>query len=129
MPNNSTQQSGQANLTDLDQAVKQTLIHVDLNRTYYGVSADELESIEEGATTIWKDVTFGGFGIGIPCIVNGIIEYNKVNTFNVEVFWNCLIGGISLAIAILGIFVWYKTVNKCKQLLENIRKRTPYKMS
>ena len=120
--------TGQANITDLNNAVQETLIHIDLTKTFYSITPSELDNIEEGATSIWKDITLAGFGIGIPCCINALIENQKSTVFNAEIFWNSLVGGISIVVAIIFAIIWGLSTNKCKELIKQIKQRTQYKM-
>lgn len=125
---NNTPQSGASNVGDLNNAFQETLIHIDLTKTFYSIAPSELTIIEEGASSVWKDITLSGLGIGIPCCINALIEYQKIQIFNAEIFWNSLIGGISIALALIFCFIWVKAKNKCKSLINEIRQRPPYKM-
>lgn len=125
---NPINQTGQVNVADLNNAVQETLIHIDLTKTFYSITPSELYNIEEGATSIWKDITLAGFGIGIPCCINALIENQKSATFNPEIFWNSLVGGISVVIAIIFAIIWGKSKNKCKELIKEIKERPQYKM-
>lgn len=121
-------QTGQVNVADLNNAIQQTLIHIDLNKTFYSITPSELDNIEEGSSSIWKDITLAGLGIGIPCLVNAILENNKSTTFNSEIFWNSLVAGISITVSILFAFIWAKSNNKSKNLIREIKQRPQYKM-
>jgi hypothetical protein len=127
MSNNSPQ-TGQVNVANLNNAAQQTLIHIDLNKTFYSITPSELDNIEEGSSSIWKDITLTGLGIGIPCCVNAIIENNKSTTLNTEIFWNSLIAGISITVSIIFAIIWLKSNNKCKKLISEIKQRPQYKM-
>jgi hypothetical protein len=127
MPNNA-QQSGQVNVADLNNAIQQTLIHIDLTKTFFSISPSELALLEEGATSIWKDITLIGVSIGVPCCINAIIENQKSQIFNAEIFWNSLVVGITMVIAIIFGIIWAKSKNKCKKLIEEIQQRPQYKM-
>ena len=127
MQNNSGQIS-QVNVTELNNAIQETLIHIDLNTTLYSVSPLELENIEDGSSSIWKDITLTGIGLGVPCCVNAVIEYQKILNFNPEVFWNSLIGSVAISLAVIFGVIWSKSKNKCKVLIKNIRERPQYKM-
>lgn len=119
---------GQVDISELNKALPQTLIHIDLNKTLYSITPSELTIIEEGSTKIWKDITLTGLGIGVPCAINAVIEYNKNSLFNPEVFWNSLVGGICIALAIISAFIWANTESKCKALIKEIKERPKYKM-
>ena len=123
---NHSQSTGQANIANLNTATQQTHIHIDLNKTFYSITATELHIIEEGSSSIWKDVTLTGLGIGIPCCVNSFIEFQKINAFNSEIFWNGLIGGICSVVAIIFGIIWLKSNNPCKELITEIKQRPKY---
>lgn len=125
---NEIPQTGQVNVADLNDAVQQTLIHIDLTKTLYSITPSELHNIEEGTTSIWKDITLTGFSIGIPCCINAFIENQKSAIFNAEIFWNSLVGGISIVLAIVFAIIWFKSKNKCKELIKEIKQRPQYKM-
>ena len=123
---NNPLQTGQVNIGNLNNAVQQTHIHIDLTKTFYSITPSELQIIEEGSSSIWKDVTLAGLGIGIPCCINALIEYQKISKFNSEIFWNGLIGGISTAVAIIFAIIWLKSKNPCKILIKEIKERPKY---
>jgi len=121
-------QTGEVNVADLNHAMQQTLIHIDLNKTFYSVTPLELDNIEDGSSSIWKDITLSGLSLGLPCCLNAIIEFQKSNLFNGVVFWNSLIGGISLVLGIIFAIFWATSKNKCKNLIKEIKQRPQYKM-
>lgn len=123
-----TPQTGQANISDLNNAIQQTLIHIDLTKTFYSITPAELNIIEEGSMSTWKDITLTGIGIGIPCCINAFIENQKSQIFNPEIFWNSLIGGIAIILAIIFGIIWIKSKNKCAVLIKEIKQRPQYKM-
>ncbi|MDL2141961.1 hypothetical protein QQY79_05475 [Flavobacterium tructae] len=121
-------QTGQADITNLNTATQRTLIHIDLTQTFYSITPSELKIIEDGASSLWKDITLTGLGIGIPCCINSLIEFQKSKDFSSEIFWNGLIGGISITIAIIFAIVWYNFKNPCKDLIMEIKERPKYNM-
>jgi acyl CoA:acetate/3-ketoacid CoA transferase len=121
-----TQTTGQANVGSLNSAIQQTHIHIDLTKTFYSITPSELQIIEEGSSSIWKDVTLAGLGIGIPCCVNSVIEYQKVTQFNSEIFWNGLIGGVCVVVAIIFAIIWFNSKNPCINLINEIKQRPKY---
>ena len=110
----------------MNTATQQTHIHIDLTKTFYSITPSELHIIEEGSSSIWKDITLAGFGIGIPCCINAIIQYQKVNLFNSEIFWNGLVGGICSVVGLIFIFIWLNSKNPCKELIKEIKQRPKY---
>lgn len=126
MPNN--QQNNIINIEDLNTAAKQTLIHIDLNKTFYSITSPELTVLENGAASIWKDISLLGYGLGIPCAINALIENSKSENFNSEIFWNSLTAGISIVIAVIFSIIWYRSSNTCKDLIKNIKERPKYKI-
>ena len=123
---NNSQQTGQANISNLNTASQQTHIHIDLTKTFYSITPSELKIIEDGSSSIWKDITLAGLGIGIPCSINSIIQYQKILKFNSEIFWNGLIGGICTVIALIFALIWWKSKNPCKDLINEIKQRPKY---
>lgn len=124
--NHSTPITGQANISNLNTANQQTHIHIDLNKTFYSITPSELNVIEVGSSSIWKDVTLAGLGLGIPCCINTVIEFQKVKVFNSEIFWNGLVGGICSVVAIIFAVIWAKSKNPCKDLITEIKQRPKY---
>lgn len=118
--------TGQANIASLNTATQQTHIHIDLDKTFYSITASELQIIEEGSSSIWKDVTLTGLGLGLPCCINAIIEFQKNSTFNSEIFWNGLVGGICTVVAIIFAVIWAKAKNPCRNLIDEIKQRPKY---
>ena len=123
---NNTPQTGQANIENLNTAIPKTHIHIDLIKTFYSITPSELQIIEDGSSSIWKDVTLTGLGIGIPCVINSIIQYQKVKLFNSEIFWNGLIGGVCMVVAIIFTILWIKSKNPCENLIKEIKDRPKY---
>ena len=121
-------QTGHVNLASLNEAVEQTVIHIDLTKTIYGITSNELTIIESGSSSLWKDLTLSGLGIGIPCLINAWIEHQKNKGFNAEIFCNSLIGGICIVVAIIFGILWLKSDNVCKVLIGQIRSRPQYRM-
>ncbi len=125
---NETRQSGHVNVANLNNAIQETLIHIDLTKTFYSITPSELNIIEDGSNSIWKDITLAATGIGLPCIINALIQNQKSPIFNSEIFWNSLIGCVSLIIAVIFGIIWAKSKNKCTELIKEIKQRPPYKV-
>lgn len=125
---NNPQQTGVVNVSELNSAAQETLIHIDLTKTFYTIAPPELDILEDGANSVWKDITLSCLGVGIPCGINAIIEYNKDSIFNSEVFWNSLVGGVCLVVSIIFGIIWVRSTNKCKLLIKDIKQRPKYKM-
>ena len=128
MSNNPIHTTGSVNVAELNNAIQETHIHIDLTKTFYSITPAEMQILEEGSASIWKDVTLTGIGIGIPCCINASIEYHKALLFNSEIFWNSLIGGICVVCAIIFGILWKKSTNNCKTLISDIKQRPKYKM-
>lgn len=129
MSENNLPSTGQVDVANINHAAQSTLIHVDLTNTLYGISSTELKIIEEGSSSIYKDIFLSGFGIGIPCLINAIIEYQKDTKLNSEVFWNSLIAGISIVLAIVFCIIYRNSTNNCKILIDEIKQRPKYRMN
>jgi hypothetical protein len=125
---NNTNQTGQVNVTELNNAIQHTLIHIDLNKTFFSITQSELDNIEEGTTSIWKDVTLTALGIGLPCCINAWIDYDVSSSLNAAIFLNSLIGGISIILAMIFAIIWLMSKDKNKILMSEIKKRPQYKM-
>ncbi len=115
---------------EINAAFQETLIHIELNKTLYAIVPSELTILEEGASSIWKDITLASLGIALPCAINAVVEYSKLKdkVFNQEIFINSLIGALGIILAIICGVVWLKSKNKCKELIAEIKKRPKYKM-
>ncbi|WP_396137357.1 hypothetical protein [Flavobacterium sp.] len=122
------QQNSIINIEDLNNAAQQTLIHIDLDKTFYSITPAELIILETGSTSLWKDISLFGFGIGVPCAINAFIEYSKVSTLNPEIFWNSLAASVALIIAFIFSIFWYKSTNSCTVLINSIKQRPKYKI-
>ena len=129
MSNQNNEDSGVSNIANLNNAMQETVIHIDLNKTFYSITPLELDNIEAGSSSLWKDITLTSLGIGIPCSVNALIEYQKETKLDGEIFLNCLFGALAITMAIIFGIMWYKSSDKCKTLIDEIKQRTQYKMS
>lgn len=122
--------TGTVNIEDLNVALQQTFIHIDLTKTFFTITPSELTVLDDGASNIWKDVTLASFGLGLPTIINAVVEINKLVcfTFNTEIFLNSLIGSICIISSIICGILWYKSTNKCAKLIEELKNRPQYKV-
>ena len=122
--------SGIVNINGLNAALQQTLIHIDLTKTYYTISPEELGVFDEGGNNIWKDITLTSIGLGIPSLVNAGIEIYSLSTFifNLDIFINALVGSICLISTIVCSCLWYKSTNKLAVLIKELKNRPQYKI-
>jgi len=128
MANNTNQPNGSVNIDELKSAVKQSTINIDLSQTMYGVNSNELAVLEGGGTLIWKDLFLIGAGLGIPLVINAIVEYSKNSELNVEVFLNFLFGCITVVLATIGAILWKGSSNNYKSTIKSIKRRPKYKI-
>jgi hypothetical protein len=123
---NNTIQTGQANIANLNTASQQTHLHIDLIKTFYSITPYELQILEDGSSSVWKDVTLTGFGIGIPCFINFLIEFQKNIVLNSVIFWNGIVGSVCIIIAIIFAWLWSNSKNPCRNLIKEIKDRPKY---
>lgn len=118
--------TGPANVASLQNAMSTTQIRIDLNREFYGITETELTIIEEGSSPIEKDLCFGTIGLGLPCIINAAIENSKSTEFNSEIFWNALVGGVSVVAGVYFLYKWLTSKSKAKELMSQVKQRQTY---
>jgi hypothetical protein len=130
MDSNIEEASGAVNVKELTTALQQTVIHIDLKKTFYTIAPTELTLLEKGTSDIWKDVTLASIGLGIPTILNAIIEIQKLGIDNVngEIFINSLVGLVSIIFSCVGAFLWFGNSNTTKDLINEIKQRPQYKV-
>lgn len=118
------------NVENLTAAFQETLLHIDLNKTLYTISPPELKLLEEGSSNIWKDIMLASVSIALPCLLNALNAYNKLNTevFTAEIFLNTLMGTIGVIFAIISAVIWRKGKSECRKLIEELKKRPKYKV-
>ena len=103
----------------------QSFIHYDPNRVDYSLSEEELQNLTDSGQNSWKDFCIFCFAVGIPCIINAIVEVNKQTTFNPTLSFNinlvigivCIFLGVAFAIA------WAKSRTKVCNLIEKIKNK------
>ena len=131
MQNNPTQTTtGSFTEPEFDGKQFSTFIHIESEHRIYGISPSELDILEEGSRSIWKDVTLGSLGLSIPCLINAAVEANKltVNNFTAEIFLNSVIGVCGAVMAIVGAVCWKRQSSRCDILLQTVRKREGFKI-
>lgn len=130
MENSEKGTSGTVNIEELKAGLQQTVIHIDLKKTFYTITLSELVILEEGSSNIWKDVTLACLGLGIPTAINAVVELRKNNPpiFDTEIFVNSLVGSICLVISVIGGILWYRNTSNCKLLIKELKDRPQYKV-
>jgi hypothetical protein len=128
MANNMNQPNGSVDIDELKSSVRKSTINIDLGQTLFGVNSNELSILEGGGTLIWKDLFLLGSGLGVPLIINAIVEYSKSSELNVEVFLNFLFGCITVILAVIGAILWKGSSNGYKSTIKSIKRRPKYKM-
>jgi len=117
------------NLSELNNALSQNVIHYDPTRIDYTINDFELSQIEEYGSSLWKDIFFASIGIAIPTLINGIVLQNKLaknEPWTKEMFLNYLIGGISLGISIFSLIFWVRNNRKKPNIIEQIKKKPQF---
>lgn len=116
-------------INNLNKEIQENYIHYNPNRIDYTINDLELETLENSANNLWKDITFLTFGVAIPTLLNAYIGKCKIKQqWNDEVFYNALIGGISLVIFFLSAILWYNSTNKFKKTIKNIKSKPRFRI-
>ena len=100
-------------------------IHYDAERTDYTVTKDELNSLENGSSTLWKDVCLVSFSMCVPLLINGIAEIKSQAEFSLTltIFLNLTLGIIGLVLAIIFAIAWYKSGKNLETIIHGIKNK------
>ncbi len=100
-------------------------IHYDSERTDYTVTKDELNSLENGASTLWKDVCLVSISMGVPLLINGIAEIKSQVEFKLTltIFLNVTLGIIGIVLSIIFAIAWYKSGKNLGTIIKGIKNK------
>lgn len=118
-------------ISEINSSLQQSYIHYDPSRVDYTLNNIELELLKSSGSSIWKDVFLATFGVGIPTLLNGFCDLDKINDtaiIPIDVFTNLLIGGISIGIGIICFIVWQKNSRSFNKLINQIKEKPKYKI-
>jgi hypothetical protein len=119
------------NLSELNQALSQNVIHYNPTRIDYTINDFELTQLEEYGKSIWKDTFFTTIGIAIPTIVNGCVAQSKLAKnlpWTNEIFLNYLVGGITGVVSILCFIFWRMNKKRQANIIEQIKQKPQFSL-
>jgi len=98
-------------------------IHYDPSRVDYSLSEEELQNLANGGQNNWKDFCIFCFAVGIPCMINAIVEVSKQEKFVSTLSFN-----INLVVGLIGILLgaafavaWKKSRVTVNDLIRKIK--------
>lgn len=115
-------------INNLNRSFQESYIHYNPNRVDYTINDQELNSLEDGGSNFWKDIFFVNIGICIPTLLNAYFNYTKSQNWNNEIFFNSLVGFLTLVLSILSSILWIKTNKKISKLIKEIKNRPRYRI-
>jgi hypothetical protein len=119
------------NIEEINKNLQESYIHYDPTRVDYTINDQELKTLEQAGSSIWKDVFLTTLGLGIPLLINGINGYCKLpeNTpLTIEIFVNFLFAGICLILAIICFIVWMTNKKSFNKIIKQIKNKPKYKL-
>jgi hypothetical protein len=122
-------ENNEINISEINAYLQKSYIHYDPNRIDYTINNLELELLEQTGNSIWKDVFLATLGIGIPSLINGFIDYNKLTgdtKLTMDIFVNLLVASVALILSIICLIVWQKNKKNFNKLIYTIRNKPKY---
>ena len=119
------------NIEDINRNLQESYIHYDPNRVDYTINNLELELLEQTGNNIWKDVFIATLSIGIPTLLNGFSLFSKLqekSVLSIDIFFNWLIAGICIVLAVICFIVWQKTKKSFNELITQIKNKPKYRL-
>ena len=116
-------------INSLNRTLQESFIHYEPNRIDFTINNEELILLEDAGNNFWKEMFFGCLGLCIPTILNAKFCKVKIeNGWSDEMFYNSLIGGITLVLCILSALLWYKTAKKVTNIITHIKNKPKYRI-
>lgn len=114
-------------IADINKALAKGFIHYDPIHTVYTVTDAELSALCDDGGGVWKDLCIGSAGVGIPCLINAISLWPKVNVPpDISFFLNSLFCLLGLLLGIAFGISWHVTSRKNKALVHAIKNKPMY---
>ena len=95
-----------------DPLVDALRIHINLTRTHYAFSKEQLALLKQASHSLWQSLFLVCASISLPTLCNALIEYSQLRVasptpqFTAELFLNALLGLTTLCLSIAFGFVW-----------------------
>lgn len=100
-------------------------IHYDPERVDFSLTGQELDQIINPSYNYYKDFCILSFALGIPCLINAIVEISKQQKFESTLSFN-----INLVVGIVGIFLgiffafsWSRSHRSTSKIIEKIKNK------
>ena len=106
-------------------ATSRSILYYDPDRTDYAVTETELQRLEEGGGTAWKDVCLASASIFVTSAPNvvGALWGQGTFTLTLSLFLNSLAAGISLVASVAFGLAWKRASRAQRLLLKQIRNK------
>ena len=106
----------------MNESQTKTFIHYDPVREDYTVSLEELRSIKNAGRNNWKDFAVGCLCIGVPCVINAIVEACQERPFKPTLSFNlnAIVGALGFLLGIAFLVAWGKTKTDCERTIRGI---------
>ena len=116
-------------INNLNRTIQESYIHYEPNRIDYTINESELLLLEESGKNFWKDIFFVCLGLCIPSLLNAIVCKHKLpDGWNDEIFYNTLLGSLTLILCLISAFLWFKTGKKLSTIVNQIKNKPKYKI-
>src|SRR5438445_800701 len=106
-------------------ATSRSILYYDPDRTDYAVTETELQRLEEGGGTAWKDVCLVSVSVFVTSAPNvvGALWGQGPFTLTLSLFLNSLAAGISLVASVAFGLAWKRASRAQRLLLKQIRNK------
>lgn len=105
-------------------------IHYNPVRVDFAVSEAELNILQNGADSQWKDFCLACSGLGIPCFINAISEIRGMATFSLTLSTtlNLIFGTVGIVLGVAFGLAWKRSSTGVSQLITTIKGRPKIKI-
>lgn len=69
-------------MSNIQRSRSRSYLHYDPERVDYSVTNEELEKLCEGGRNLWKDVCLVSLSLGVPSLINAIVETTRQTAFS-----------------------------------------------
>jgi len=109
----------------MSQKTTQAYIHYDPERVDYSMTGQELDQLKNASSNHWKDFCIISFSLGVPCLINAIVEISKQDQFVTTLSFNLnlVVGIIGLFLGIAFAIAWRRSHTSIVKLIEVIKNK------
>lgn len=112
-------------MSDIQMRRVRSYIHYDPERIDYSVTGEELERLCEAGQNLWKDVCLVSVSLGIPTLINAVVETTRQTPFSLtlQMFLNYLVGVLGLFLGVVFGVAWRRSHQSLRLLVDTIKQK------